>query len=112
MQQNEALPPQIGTESSYPSEVSAWPVEAQDKTSPDRVCPGEENDRNRRRSCPSRSYREIGVADEHRHTPVDKFGRQYRQPALIGPPAVFNRNVLALDVAGLTQALEECSHPL
>jgi hypothetical protein len=59
---------------------------------------------------PSRNYREISVADKHRYGTLDKFGGEHRQPVkrpVPPPPAVFDRNVLALDVAGLAQASNE-----
>ena len=44
--------------------------------------------------------------DDHRDPPANQFGRQRRQPIVSGfRPAVLDRDVLALDIAGLLQAL-------
>ena len=49
-------------------------------------------------------------ADDHGDLPANQIGRQLRQPIeLILGPAVFDRHVLALDIAGLLQALAECA---
>ena len=53
-----------------------------------------------------------GVADggDHGDLPANQIGRQRRQPIeLIFGPAVFDRHVLALDIAGLLQALAEAA---
>ena len=48
--------------------------------------------------------------DDHGDLPANQFGRQRRQPIeLILGPAVFDRHVLALDIAGLLQALAKCA---
>ena len=48
--------------------------------------------------------------DDHGDLSANQFGRQRRQPIeLILGPAVFDRHVLALDIAGLLQALAECA---
>ena len=46
---------------------------------------------------------------DHGDLPANQFGRQRRQPIdLTLRPAVFDRDVLALDIAGVLQALAEC----
>ena len=53
-----------------------------------------------------------GASDrgDHGDLPADQFGRQRRQPIhLILGPAVFDRHVLALDIAGVFQALTKCA---
>jgi len=50
---------------------------------------------------------------DHRDLPANQFGRQRRQPLhLVLSPAVFDRDVLALDVAGLLEALTERSQAI
>ena len=50
---------------------------------------------------------------DHGDLPANQFGRQRRQPIeLTLGPAVFNRHVLALDVACLLQALAECAQTI
>ena len=47
---------------------------------------------------------------DHGDLPANQFGRQRRQPiGLILGPAVFDRHVLALDIAGVLQALAKCA---
>ena len=49
-------------------------------------------------------------SQHHGDLAADQFGRQLRQSIdLILGPAVFDRDVLALDIAGLLQALAECA---
>ena len=48
-------------------------------------------------------------ADDHGHLPANQVGRQRRQTVgLILRPAIFDRDVLALDIACFLQALAEC----
>jgi hypothetical protein len=91
-----------------PGEVRAGPVEAGDKTQCDRVTAGVKYDRYRRGRC-LRRHR-CGAADgyDHGYAAADQIGRERRQPInLIFRPAVFDRHVLALDIAGFLQALEK-----
>ena len=56
--------------------------------------------------------RRSGAADrdDHGDLSANQIGRQRRQPIdLILGPAVFDRHVLALDIAGLLQALAKCA---
>ena len=47
--------------------------------------------------------------DDHGDLPANQLGRQRGQPIdLILGPAIFDRNVLALDIAGVFQALAKC----
>ena len=47
---------------------------------------------------------------DHGDLSANQFGRQRRQPIeLILGPAVFDRHVLALDIAGVLQALAKCA---
>src|SRR5262249_36677908 len=49
--------------------------------------------------------------DDYRYLPANQFGRQLRQPLeLTLSPAIFDRHVLALDIAGVLEALAECAH--
>ena len=50
------------------------------------------------------------AGDDYRNLSASQFGRQRRQPIdLIFGPAVMDRYVLALDIAGLFQALAKCA---
>ncbi len=50
---------------------------------------------------------------DHGDLSANQFGRQLRQPIdLIVGPAVFDRHVLALDIAGLLEALAKCAQTI
>src|SRR5262249_26681870 len=83
------------------------PGEASDKAEPHRVAAGEEDDRDRR-ACQLGCQRHNGAStrDDHGDLPTNQFGCLHRNfIKLILGPSVFNRYVLALDIAGLLQAL-------
>src|SRR5262249_17236825 len=49
--------------------------------------------------------------NDYRYLPANQFGRQLRQPLVLTlSPAIFDRHVLALDIAGVLEALAECAH--
>ena len=65
--------------------------------------PVDENDRDRRCRRLGREHgRRDGTGrDDHGHLPANQIGRQRRQPIILTVrPAVFDRDVLALDIAG------------
>ena len=93
-----------------PVSVAARPGEAGDKTEPDRVFSDDENDGDRRGRSLGREGRS-GTAgrSDHGDLTANQVGRQRRQSIqLIVGPAILDRDVLALDEAGLLQALAEC----
>ena len=80
-------------------------------TSPscDRVAADREDDRNRRgrRLC-RQCRRSTADGDDHAHLTADQIGRQRRQSIVLAlRPAIFDRHILALDIAGFFQALAE-----
>ena len=93
-----------------PGDVAARPIEAGDETQPDRIVADW-----RRRSgivaVAALAASAAGVAadrDDHGHLAADQIGRQRRQSIVLTlRPAVFDRHVLALDIAGFVQALAE-----
>jgi hypothetical protein len=72
------------------------------------VTAGGKDDRYGRGRC-LRRQRWLGAAGyDHRYAAVDEIGCKRRQPiVLIFRPAVFDRNVLALDIAAFLEALKE-----
>ena len=99
------------TEKIDPCQVAARPGEAGDKTKPDRVF-GDDEDDGDRRGCRLGRERRSGTSgrDDHGDLSANQFGRQRRQSIdLILGPAVFDRHVLALDIAGVLQALAKCA---
>ena len=92
-------------------QVAARPGEAGDETKPDRVFADGEDDGDRR-GCRLGRQRRIGTSGrgDHGDLSANQFGRQRRQSIdLILGPAVFDRHVLALDIAGVFEALAECA---
>ena len=102
---------QLSIEKIDPCQVAARPGEAGDKTKPDRVFGDDEDDGDRRGCRLGRQRRsEVAGRGDHGDLPANQFGRQRRQPIdLILGPAVFDRHVLALDIAGVLQALAKCA---
>ena len=90
-------------------DVAARPVEAGDKAELDRVAADREDDRDRRgRRLGRKRRRRAAGRDDHRHLTANQIGRQRRQPIILAlRPAVFDRDVPALDIAGFAQALAE-----
>src|SRR6516162_5234556 len=95
-----------------PRQIAARPIEAGDEAQPDRVFADAEGDRDRRRcrlGCECRSG--TSGRNDYCYLPVNQFGCQLRQPLeLTLSPAIFDRHVLALDIAGVLEALAECAH--
>ena len=87
-------------------QVAVGPGEVRDQTKPDRVFGDHEDDGDRRGRL-GRGLR-CGPTGDHGDPSANKLRRQCGQPIdLIVGPTVFNRNVLALDVAGVLQTLAE-----
>ena len=109
-QQSQPLRDQLRGQSGDAGDVAARPVEAGDEAELDRIAAGLEHDRNRRGR---RLGREAGSGaaggGDHGNRPADQFGGQRRQPIVLAlRPAVFDRDVLALGIAGFAQAFAEC----
>src|SRR5215471_3247289 len=89
--------------------VAARPGKAGDKTKPDRVFGGDEDDGNCRR-CRLSGEHGTSERGDHGDLSANQFGRQQRQPIYLAlRPAVFDQHVLALDIAGVFEALAECA---
>ena len=83
-------------------QVAARSGEASNKTKPDRVFADDEDDGDRR-GCRLGRQRSIGTSGrgDHGDLSANQFGRQLWQSIdLIVGPAVFDRDILALDIAG------------
>jgi hypothetical protein len=89
-------------------QVAVRPGEAGDKTKPDRILGGTEDNGNRGGCRLGRERRGAGACNDHCDLPTNQFGRQRRQPIdLIVGPAIFDGHVLALNKARVFQALAE-----
>ena len=110
-QQSQPLCRQLSTEKIDACRVPARPGEAGDKAKPDGIVADDKNDGDRSGYRLGRERRSgASGRGDHRDLPTNQFGRQSGQPIhLILSPAVFDRHVLALDIAGVLQALAECA---
>src|SRR5262245_21767835 len=112
MQEAEPLGPSLRVHRRDAGDVAAWSIEAGNQTSLHRIGTAAVNDRDRcscslRRGCCRRA---AGRSDD-RHPAADQIDHQFRQPIkFIARPTVFDRHVLAFDVAGFAQAFAECCH--
>ncbi len=89
-------------------DVAARAVEAGDKAEPDRVGGQLKDDRNRRGRCLGGKRRRSGGRGNHGHLATDQIGRHRRQPIVLAlRPAIFDRYVAAIDVAGFAQPFEK-----
>jgi hypothetical protein len=89
-------------------DVPAGPVKAGDKTRCDRVNAGVEDNRYGRGRCRRRQRCDGSAGCDHCYAAADEIGGKRRQPiGLALRPAVFNRHVLALDIAGFLKSLEK-----
>src|SRR5262249_39698211 len=104
---------QFTTEKIDPCQVAARSGKAGDETQADRVFPNNEDDgdcRGRRLSCQPRTSIE---RRDHGDLSANQFGRKRRQSIdLIVSPAILDCYVLALDIAGILQALAKCAQTL
>src|SRR5262245_2949807 len=83
-------------------DVGAWPTQACDQTSPDRIGRANEDDRDFG-SRGLRRFRRISAAagEDHSDLTIDQITRQLWQPVIMAfRPTVFDRHVLAFHIAG------------
>ena len=101
---------QLDGEERHSGDIAARPAEAGDQAELDRIATEHQHDRYRRgRGLCRQCRRKAAACDDRGHLTSDQICRQFRQSIVfIIPPAVFDGDVLALDVAGFFQALSEC----
>src|SRR6516165_1637078 len=111
VQQLKLLRHQEGVEIAYPCDVPAWSIEAGDKPKLYGIGPSLEHDRNcRGRSLGSECGRGAGPGD-HSDPPANKISGQGRQSIVVFlRPAVFDRDIPPLDIAGFLKTFTEGSH--
>src|SRR5215831_3654518 len=108
-EQLEAFGRQVAGENTEAGEVATRSRQTSDEAGADRVADAGENDRDcRGRVLRRECRREAAACNDQIDLAVDKMGGHRGQPiiATLGP-AVFDRNVLPLDVAGFAQSLTE-----
>src|SRR5262245_11516602 len=113
-QELQSLCGQLGTEKIDTCQVAARPRETGDQTKPDWVFTDGYDDRDRR-GCRFGRERRSGTSarDDYVDPSTNEVGRQGRQPVELAlRPAVFDRHVLPLDIAGILEALAKCAQPV
>ena len=114
MQQLQALCDRADSEGAHTGHIAARSVEARDQAKLDRVGAHHENDWYRwgRRFGGQRGRRAVGRHD-HSHPMLNQVGGHDRQSIVAAlRPTIFDRDVLALDVASFGQALVKSSNQL
>jgi len=95
----------------YTGEVAAGPIEAGDEVEFDRITADIENDWNRGSRClDSQCSGGAPGHDNYRNLALNQISRERGQSIdLTFRPAVFDRNVLALNVTGFVEAATKCN---
>ena len=89
-------------------DIAARPVKAGDEAEPDRVGGHFEDDRNGRGRRLCRKRRRSGGRGNHGHLTMNQISHHRRQPiSSTLRPAVFDRDVTAIDVTGFAQPFEK-----
>src|SRR5262249_15937835 len=97
-------------EKAHSRDIDAWPIEARDQTEFDRVAAAGKNDWYRPGGRLSRQRR-TGIGEDCGNLTGDQIsGKRRSSIGLLLGPAIFDRDVLTLDVAGFLQTLTECSY--
>ena len=112
-QELQPLRRQLCPEEIDPGHVAARPGEARDKTKRDRVFGNHEHDGNRRGRLGRGQRRGRAGHGDDVDAPANEVGRQHRQPiGFVLAPAIFDRNVLTLNIAALFEALAKCAQSI
>ena len=112
MQNLELLSRQIARQDRHAREVAAGAAEAGSEAELHRVDTGVEDDRDGRGCRLGGKRRGRAGRNNPGHPAVDQIGRQRRQSVILAVcKTIFDRHVLAFDVAGLFQALSDAGQP-
>jgi len=105
--QFEPLRVQLDEYTAEAREVTARSGETGDETVRDRVA-SREDDRDCSGGVFRRERRRAAGRDDHVNLAPDKIGGQGRHPIVVSlRPAIFDRQILSLDIAGFTESLAE-----
>jgi hypothetical protein len=112
VKQRQPLRSNLRTEPAHPRNVPARLIQACDQAVLARVVVAREDNWNCSGSGLGHECRIVSPGcGNHRNLTLDEIGRQHRQSIRMSlSPAIFNRDVLAFDIAGLVQALAERGH--
>jgi hypothetical protein len=104
MQELEALCHQFDGQNRHAGYVTAGAVEAVDEAPRNRVDANIEDDWNRRGCVLGSICRRGARRDDYSYLPANELGRQCRQSIVLATrPAIFDRDVLTLNVTGFLQ---------
>jgi len=111
-EQLDSLAPQLDGEKGHPRKVAAGPGKAGDQAAFDRITPAEKDDRDRRGRILCRQCGEVTATGyDDVDPPLDQVGGQCGQPIILTLcPAVFDRDVLPLDIPSFAQSPVEGGH--
>src|SRR5262249_1713825 len=106
------LRPEARPDEGYPRDVAAWPVEARNQTSLDRIKPPYEHNGNGRRHRPCRECRLRRQRREQVYPPAHTIGPQCRQSTILAfRHARLDSDISADGVPCLAQSVTERSDP-
>jgi hypothetical protein len=114
MEKFEPFWPKLSAHRRDTGEIAAWSGEAGDEPKFDWIRAGAEHDRNGRgrRLGGKRSRWSAGCSDD-RHSMLDQIGDQLGQSRIIIiRPAIFDHQVAAFDIAGLSEPIAEGRHDI
>src|SRR5262249_25773827 len=111
MQDPPRLRPYLCSQRRYAREIAARSSETGDKSRRDWVVAGREDDRNGRRRRLCCYHRRRTVRGNHSYLALDQVGHQRRKSIILAVrPAILNRHVAALDIAGSVKPFTERAH--
>src|SRR5262245_40136273 len=106
MQEFQPLCRQLATVKIDTRRIATRLSEASDETQPDRVFGSHENDGGHFACGFGSRRRRVAYGDDHSDPSVNQFGCEHRQPIELPlRPAVYDRYILALDIAAILQTL-------
>jgi hypothetical protein len=109
-QQLQSFPRDRCSKEARASDVATRPVEASDEAQFDRIAAATENDGNGG-GCRLGDQRRSGIRGDHSDLTANQIGRQGRQSIeLTFGPAIFDRDISALNVAGFLETIAERGH--
>src|SRR5215472_5092013 len=110
MQQPKLLCPKLSRDKRDTGDIAARPVETGNEAELNRVAAACEDDRDRRSRRLGYDCRRGVVHSDHRYLTAHQISCEVGQSVgLVLRPAILDRHILTLDVAGFTKALAECS---
>jgi len=106
VQQPQPFRHQLRTQLGHTGDVATWSIQARHKTKLDRIAGRLEHDRDGRGHSLGGKRRRRPARQHHTDAPAHQVGCQCRKLVdMTISPTKFDRDVLALDAAGFTQAL-------